>query len=197
MFGRSFQYLKKGKARCGKVFPGFAEQFNGLVDFCRNIKGDADIRGDGHIKVDRTRPDHPVIRLVNMNGFGRGGGGSVVPIAGSDNDCFSIRYVEASDSTPESPHYTPDSIVNCYYSRGAICRDLGNQSWDSAWDNAAIALRINPTGSDEIVYYATVAAMLSDTMGLGYTIRPLYNMQNGEVAVDFRKMPSAQMTEVL
>lgn len=68
------QYLKHGKALCGKAFRNFVETFNHLVDVTENIKGDADLPGAKKgIKVDRTNPASPIIRLVGD--FGGGGGG--------------------------------------------------------------------------------------------------------------------------
>ena len=59
------QYLKHGKALCGKVFAGFVETFNHLVSFSSNLKGDADLPGaKGGVSVDRSNPDNPILRLV-------------------------------------------------------------------------------------------------------------------------------------
>lgn len=63
MANKAVQYLKHGKALCGKVFSSFVETYNSLVDFMVNLKGDADRQdGNGHITLDRTDPLHPVIR---------------------------------------------------------------------------------------------------------------------------------------
>lgn len=63
MANAAVQYLKHGKALCGKVFGSFVETFNGLVDFKVNLRGDADRQdGNGHITLDRTDPRHPIIR---------------------------------------------------------------------------------------------------------------------------------------
>lgn len=74
------QYLSHGKALCGQVFARFVETYNGLVDFCANLKGDGDVAGgDGRITVDRADPAHPVIRCS-----GCGGGDSDDPGGGGD-----------------------------------------------------------------------------------------------------------------
>ena len=63
---QQIQKLRKGKLLTGKNFPSFAETFNYFGDFIENLKGDADVRPDnGCITVDRTVPDHPIIRLNN------------------------------------------------------------------------------------------------------------------------------------
>ena len=50
----------------GKNFPSFADTFNYFGDFIENLKGDADVRPDnGCITIDRTVPDHPIIRFNN------------------------------------------------------------------------------------------------------------------------------------
>lgn len=69
------QRLKHGKALCGKVFSGFVETFNALVDFKDNLKGDDDVsRGNGHIRVDRTNPRFPIIRCSGCRSGGDSGG---------------------------------------------------------------------------------------------------------------------------
>ena len=73
------QYLKHGKALCGKVFRNFVETFNHLVDVTENIKGDADLPGAKKgIKIDRANPSAPIIRLVGDFGGGGGDGGNYV-----------------------------------------------------------------------------------------------------------------------
>ena len=71
------QYLKHGKALCGKVFAGFVETFNHLVSFSSNLKGDADLPGAKFgIRVDRSNPDNPILRLISPPAAGGGGEGS-------------------------------------------------------------------------------------------------------------------------
>lgn len=65
------QYLKHGKALCGKVFGQFVDTFNALVDMAVNVKGDADgNNGEGHVSFDRSDPLHPVIRCRGCEGSG-------------------------------------------------------------------------------------------------------------------------------
>ena len=58
---QTVQYLKHGKALCGKTFVGFVDTWNWLVDFCLNLRGDGDANGLGVVTVDRSNPDCPVI----------------------------------------------------------------------------------------------------------------------------------------
>lgn len=76
------QYLKHGKALCGKVFGTFVETFNRLIDFHANLKGDGDVSDDGLVTVDRADPAHPVIRIDRSRLTTSGGGGS----GGGDED---------------------------------------------------------------------------------------------------------------
>lgn len=78
------QFLQHGKLLCGKVFGGFVETWNYLVEAFDNLKGDAELDPEnGIIYVDRSDASHPVIRtksdrikaIVNASGGGGGGGG--------------------------------------------------------------------------------------------------------------------------
>lgn len=56
--------LRHGRLLCGSVFRFFVETWNWLVGYVDNMMGDADVNPQsGHITVDRTDPDHPVIRF--------------------------------------------------------------------------------------------------------------------------------------
>ena len=53
----ALQYLRHGKALCGKVFKRFVETFNYHNDFIANLKGDGDLpMSDGCILLDLTDP---------------------------------------------------------------------------------------------------------------------------------------------
>lgn len=74
------QYLSHGKALCGRVFARFVETYNGLVDFCANLRGDDDVSpGAGRVTVDRSDPAHPVIRCKGCGGNGDASGGGGDP----------------------------------------------------------------------------------------------------------------------
>lgn len=73
------QRLKHGKLLCRKVFASFVETWNYIVNRIENLKGDADANPQtGHIKIDNTDPEHPIMRLVNIQDFGNGEGTEVV-----------------------------------------------------------------------------------------------------------------------
>lgn len=82
-----WQYLEKGKALCGKVFPNFVDTWKRVLDVLANAKGDADVdETQGHIKIDRSDPAHPVIRYVTPDTSADGGGGSGGDGSGGDED---------------------------------------------------------------------------------------------------------------
>ena len=87
--------LEQGKALCGRNFPGFVKTFNWLVDFCRNLKGDADVDAlNGRVTVDTADAAHPVIRF-NAAGFSTGGGGSGG--GGDETDCVTSLNEKTGD----------------------------------------------------------------------------------------------------
>ncbi len=71
---RPLQLLRHGRFLCRAAFSRFVETWNWLVTYVDNLKGDADLNPlEGHVTVDRTRPDAPVVRLVNLDLLQRGG----------------------------------------------------------------------------------------------------------------------------
>lgn len=74
---QTVQKLRHDKLLTKANFPSFVDTFNYFGDFIENLKGDADVRPDtGCITVDRSKPDHPVIRLKGSLPSGGGGGGT-------------------------------------------------------------------------------------------------------------------------
>lgn len=62
------QQLTHGKWLTEKNFPTFVDTFNYVTQRCDNIKGDYDTNPSiGHVKVDNSDPDHPIIRLQNLS----------------------------------------------------------------------------------------------------------------------------------
>lgn len=58
------ELLQHGKILCGSVFRLFVETWNWLVGYVDNMKGDVDVNPQsGYISIDRTDPDHPVVRF--------------------------------------------------------------------------------------------------------------------------------------
>ena len=73
--------LQHGKLLCGSVFRFFVETWNWLVGYVDNMKGDADVNPQGgHITIDRTDPDHPVVRFrADKAAGGAHGGDAALP----------------------------------------------------------------------------------------------------------------------
>ena len=73
--------LQHGKLLCGSVFRFFVETWNWLVGYVDNMKGDADVNPQaGHITIDRTDPDHPVVRFrADKAAGGAYGGDAAIP----------------------------------------------------------------------------------------------------------------------
>lgn len=60
------QQLRHDKFLCKAVFPAFVDSWNYVANRVENLKGDGDViaqYGQGHITVDNSDPEHPVIRF--------------------------------------------------------------------------------------------------------------------------------------
>lgn len=121
----NLEYLRHGKALCGKVFRRFVETFNFHNDFVSNLKGDADLPVvGGKLHLDRTDERHPVIRC---QGCGKGGGddtGSPVP--------WSFFCAETED--PENPgeKKRTGGWDNCRLQVGLDCNFYSSWKFDEA-----------------------------------------------------------------
>ena len=86
--------LRNGVILLGKALGRFARTWNWLVGYVDNLKGDADLNAaNGHITVDRTDPDNPVIRAVNIP---QGGDGTDL----EPDDVSTEIYHHDGESTP-------------------------------------------------------------------------------------------------
>lgn len=128
------QKLHHGVIISRRQFPRFVETYNFLVDFVNNLKGDADIPNDhGHISVDRTVEDHPVIRISSFKGIGGGGGGGT-------------GYPRRYEIGIERRLLTFD---NCYYRIGGQTFEGGSNSITvNHGGDTIVALVIDITGTE-------------------------------------------------
>ncbi len=99
------QFLQHGKLLCGKVFGGFVETWNYIVESFDNFKGEADLDPEnGIIYIDRADATHPVIRvksdrikaLVRGSGDGGGGGGGGGDDSGDDSGVRSLNGLDGN-----------------------------------------------------------------------------------------------------
>lgn len=179
----ALQYLRHGKALCGKVFKRFVETFNYHNDFIANLKGDGDLpMSDGCILLDLTDPKHPVIRFNKQKLDLPPGGGSGLP------GRFDIQ-IEPGETA---------SFSNCYY-------DVGGKTYETVVGSielsrgGIIALKVTATGtapSAEIVIYDSIADLQSAQEDRYYYIRPLYKISSDfAIECDFRTGPTFDMGE--
>lgn len=95
--------LRHGRLLSGKPFAFFVETWNWLSRAFDNLKGDADINGqNGHVHVDWTDSDSPVIRLVNLQNLLAGGGGGGITASGTV--VISVDYVASSGDADFATH---------------------------------------------------------------------------------------------
>ena len=178
----NLEYLRHGKALCGKVFRRFVETFNFHNDFISNLKGDADLPVvGGKVFVDRTDERHPVIRCQ-----GCGGGGDVpATIPG----CFEFRPAKTNGESD------PGGFDNPYYSVGARIYSAPNAtSAGAGFKNKIVALRVGLSGSQpvaSIVAVSSFAALQELVDDMDVAVHPLYEFgPDGDVVCDLRNMPT-------
>lgn len=143
------QLLTKGRALCGKAFPNFVRTFNWLVDFCQNLKGDAQggADGGGKITVDTADPAHPVIRCKGCSSSSSFSGGIAT-------GAFQIDL--ADDGTVNSW-----TLTNCYWNVGGVTRSADTIDAVSGTDGFVYVL-FDLTSSDGGTPTAGFAASLTD-----------------------------------
>ena len=192
----NLEYLRHGKALCGKVFRRFVETFNFHNDFISNLKGDADLSVvGGKVNVDRTDERHPVIRCQ-----GCGGGPKEKSDDGDGNGRYAIESIEGGVVTMKNPYFNVGGKT--YHGEATTAELIGGQT-------NVIALRISATGvsapTDSLEVYDSVASLQAEQQELDYYTIPLYMIATGvdeeteeetyDVVCDFRLGPDAAMGE--
>ena len=193
----ALQYLRHGKALCGKVFKRFVETFNYHNDFIANLKGDGDLAtSDGCINLDRTDPTHPVIRL-NRNNLGLEQGA-----AAADVGCFRIKRAKGPVGDDQI------FFENTYIRIGGVWIDVGTDGeWDPTLTVAAVlwqfvslyAVNVLPSGEPDFMIntYGSFALMKQDMLNPTKLVVPLYHFDSdGKVDVDFRIAPLADCFDI-
>ena len=203
------QELKHGKILAGGAFRLFVETWNWLVHYADNLKGDADLNpANGHVKIDRTDPDNPVVRLVNLTSGSSSGG------MADDMGCFRlVREYDEPEEEGDEPTLRAVSLANNFCLAGAQLVVLDDDDIDIT---SHLAVGQDPTGAvhtiaaleipaaygaagapASLVWYATLAALQAAQARENFVTLPLYAFDKGGVVlVDFRRMPCAQIAEV-
>lgn len=170
------QKLKHGKLLTKANFPKFVETWNWLVTAFDAMTGDKQTNPhEGHIVLDRTNPDRPIIRWE----------GVLPQASGKAPGCFEIRRPSGND---------PGGFDNPYYMVGANLYQCAN-AIDMGFDftNCIIALVII-TSSDSPQAFVRSFFDFTDLQNCAKdrsnAIHPLYIIGDGGVVLaDLRNMP--------
>lgn len=103
--------LRHGRLLCGSVFRFFVETWNWLTAYVDNMRGDAETDPQsGYITIDRTDPDHPVIRFRADK---VAAGGAATPVSPDDfPPPFTVRWAQSENSGQGAwVIWLPDFIV--------------------------------------------------------------------------------------
>lgn len=183
----ALQYLRHGKALCGKVFKRFVETFNFHNDFIANLKGDGDIPGaDGHITFDRTDPTHPVIRLNTM---GLGEVGAMTGVRKAWDYVQPVYNMETGEIIVPGYFYEPYVYVGTrLYRYGG---DFGRHGMNNGFVYVSVSLSgTAPTINVNLANSAEdVQRSVSEGESVSATIL-LYQTVNWEIVCDFRTIPA-------
>lgn len=177
----------------------FARTWNWLVGYTDNLKGDADLNAaNGHAIVDRSDPDHPVIRIINLP---RGGGGGNVTGEAVTNGCFALVVeTEEPEQAGDDP-VTTAHFANRFFNYSNITLECADLTLSAG--GVFVALKITTTANystptASIETYSTLAALQADQRALGYVVIPLYQLDSDfSILCDFRVAPMALVGEVL
>lgn len=175
------QWLRHGKILCKAVYPFFVETWNWLVNSWNNLIGDFDSDPkNGAIWVDKSDPDHPVIRLRTDNlNFGKD----------SEPGCFEMK-IESSDGTSSMTFY------NQYYNIAGKTYEANISSATGVTGIVSLVLDISssvPSASMEV--YDSISELQEEQKDKNKYIIPLYTIANGAITCDWRKGANAAMWE--
>ena len=189
----TIQKLRHNRLLCGRVFRFFVETWNWLVGYVDNMKGDADVNPqNGHIVVDRTDPDHPVIRF-RADRLPKGGGGEAVDVP-ADGPFSPVYDTEGEDEEVVT------GFQNCYWMNGGMTVHMSGTRSIPGTDGF-IALKAGATpstsGTATLYCYANLAALQAAQRDVAYFIVPLYVVSSSKITLDLRRMPVVYSAEVL
>ena len=176
----NLEYLRHGKALCGKVFRRFVETFNFHNDFISNLKGDADQQVvGGKIHLDRTDERHPVIRC---KGCGVNGGAA----ERNDLGCYFISITQTEEV----------SFGNCWVQLAGKLYEGPSQSYakTSLAGRFLVIIADVHSASGQTTFrlwtFFTFQALQEAQEDPDNLVIPLYKFDgNGAVECDFRTVP--------
>lgn len=211
---QKLQSLKHDRILSRGAFPGFVDTWNWICGVICSWVGDAELGGDGFIRVDRTNEDVPVIRL-DLAKLNR----RINPKNLPDYSLWRIVGGEASIEVEDPETGETETISsgfhyldNQYYMVGGMLfKAEDNTTLESFVEDGKpfIAAKIYATGGEpsaHLVGYADFAAMKADSLDRTFSLIPLYELEQasdhtGEnvaitVKTDFRAMPLVQAFEL-
>lgn len=211
---QKLQSLKHNRILSRGAFPGFVDTWNWICGVICSWVGDAELGGDGFIRVDRTNEDVPVIRLDVAKLKRR-----ISPKSLPDNSLWRIvggsASVEVTDpETGETQTLATDYhyLDRQYFCVGGIIHEgEDNTTLESLVEAGTpfIAAKITTSGSDysaAIVGFKNFAAMKAASLDRSFSLIPLYELEKVSnhdgsaiefaVKVDFRAMPVVQAFEM-
>ena len=173
--------LRHGRLLTGRVFRFFVETWNWLISYVDNLAGDFDVNPQtGHITVDRSKGDRPVIRLRP-----------------------DVLRREVFNDGPFAPVFSEDGVkvsalVDRFYQVGGVTHEIEGP-WDVPTDTSGIiCVRVGATTANrdaDMVIYPDMSALNAAQENLEYVIVPLYILEGGAISVDLRKIPHIQVAE--
>ena len=183
--------LRHGKFICRAVYPTFVATWNWIVRFTSTIKGDFDVNPkNGVITVDRTDPDHPIIRLRQdrlASTTGKAWTGPFNPVTDEDSRVSGFDH--------------------CYFQVGGKTYRIADvENFGGA--DCIVALKIpatadqSPSGAQLVTYAGLESGAFDDLTSaqdnVAYEIVPLFIIdENRRVSVDLRAIPTFQLEEMI
>ena len=211
---QKLQALKHNRILSRGAFPGFVDTWNWICGVICSWVGDAELGGDGFIRVDRTNEDVPVIRL-DIAKLNR----RISPKNLPDYSLWRIVGGSASVEVTDSETGETQTLATGYHYLdrqyflvgGMILEGEDKTTLESLVEAGKpfIAAKITTSGSDysaAIVGFKDFAAMKAASLDRSFSLIPLYELEQGSnydgsavgiaVKVDFRAMPVVQAFEM-
>lgn len=211
---QKLQSLRHDRILSRGAFPGFVDTWNWICGVICSWVGDAELGGDGFIRVDRTNEDVPVIRL-DLAKLNR----RIKPKNLPDYSLWRIAGGSASAEVTDSETGDAQTLTTGYhyldrqYFRvgGMIYEGTDQTTLESLIEDGKpfVAAKITATGSGysaAVVGFEDFAAMKAASLDRTFSLLPLYELEEVSnhdgsaveiaVKVDFRAMPLVQAFEL-